>query len=85
MEDQDNETIIAADTISLLESRLRRLELLISGSTFSADEPTPSPPTSPQDTITSRLYALEKEFKSLTSKSPVVQQLLNLCNAILPS
>jgi hypothetical protein len=85
MEDQDNETIIAADTISLLESRLRRLELLISGSTSSADEPTPSPPTSPQDTITSRLNALEKEFKSLTSKSPVVQQLLNLCNATLPS
>jgi hypothetical protein len=85
MEDQDNETIIAADTISLLESRLRRLELLISGSTSSADEPTPSPPTSPHDTITSRLNALEKEFKSLTSKSPVVQQLLNLCNATLPS
>ena len=82
MEDQDNETVIAADTISLLESRLRKLELLIAGTTSTADELTPSPPTSPQDTITFRLNTLEKEFQSLTSKSPVVQQLLDLCTAM---
>ena len=77
----DNINTTAAATIELLESRLRRIEFLLTGDTNWAGEPlrlSPPPPVA-KESVTARLAALEYDLKRLAAQAPVVQDVLELC------
>ncbi|KAM5442326.1 hypothetical protein MferCBS31731_002701 [Microsporum ferrugineum] len=70
----------AADTIELLETRLRRIEFLLTGQTNWASEPEQlsEPPASVRDTVSARLAELEHGLKRLSARVPAVQDVLKL-------
>ncbi|EEQ28818.1 hypothetical protein McanMca71_001112 [Microsporum canis] len=70
----------AADTIELLETRLRRVEFLLTGQTNWASEPEQlsEPPASVRDTVSARLAELEHGLKRLSARVPAVQDVLKL-------
>ena len=62
-----------------LETRLRNLEFLLSGSTNDFGQPISAPkPSSRVDTITARLEKLEKQLRRLSEQSTLVQEVLML-------
>lgn len=80
----DHNTAPAAETITLLENRLRRLEFALTGDASSAGDPTRPSATSAQgkaSTVAARLGALEEQLRRLKSDSPVVGQVLELCES----
>lgn len=85
MDSQDNTTSTAADTIELLESRLRRLEYFLTGETNWSGEPTglSAAPTSTDECVSARLVGLEYELKRLGNKVPAVNDVLKLCEFIV--
>jgi hypothetical protein len=69
----------ALTTLTLLESRLQRLEFLLSGSADSNGIPeVMTRPAKSDDTIASRLKALEEDLTQLTANSTLVQDMLRL-------
>ena len=71
----------ALTTLTLLEARLSRLELLLS-SYSQHDETTNSTPlksTAIDNTVAARLQKLENDFNRLTTRSVVVRDILRLC------
>ncbi|KAI2077029.1 hypothetical protein LOZ37_002957 [Ophidiomyces ophidiicola] len=78
--DLDTLTSTAADTISLLETRLRRVEYLLTGRTSWSGEPerVAAPPASAAETVAARLAGLERELKVLSAQAPAVQDVLKL-------
>jgi len=73
----DTEEATAADTIDLLETRLRRLEYALSGNTpWTGDSAVDEQARGA--TITTRLAALETDLKKLSGRSGVVQDVLKL-------
>lgn len=79
----DTVTSTAADTIELLETRLRRLEYLLTGNASWSGEPIPvSPGPVPQkESVSSRLAALEHGLRGLGAKVPAVKDVLRLCTS----
>ncbi|KAL1957732.1 hypothetical protein VTO42DRAFT_5575 [Malbranchea cinnamomea] len=77
---EDTVTSTAADTIELLEARLRRLEYLLTGnSSWSGEAVRVSSTRTPQkDSVTSRLAVLEHDLKGLSAKVPAVRDVLRL-------
>lgn len=71
----------AADTIDLLESRLRRIEFVLSGDSSWTGEPVQATAVG-KETITARLSALEQDLKKLSYKSTAVQDVLKLCRSL---
>lgn len=71
----------AADTIELLETRLRRIEFLLTGQTNWAGEPEQAsePPASVRETVSARLAELEHGLRRLSARVPAVQDVLKLC------
>lgn len=71
----------AAQTLTLLESRLHRLEYLISGQTSlsptTSDTALPSPHEKHQ-AFSQRLSNLEHDLQTLAKKSPLVNEVLQL-------
>lgn len=81
-------TNTAADTIELLETRLRRIEFLLTGQTNWAGEPEQAaePPASVRETVSARLAELEHGLRRLSARVPAVQDVLKLCTpAICPT
>ncbi|KAI1922767.1 hypothetical protein LOZ58_001996 [Ophidiomyces ophidiicola] len=78
--DLDTLTSTAADTISLLETRLRRVEYLLTGRTSWSGEPerVSAPPAAAAETVAARLAGLERELKVLSAQAPAVQDVLKL-------
>lgn len=81
---RDTVTSTATETLELLESRLRRIEYLLTGKTNWAGEPERVSSTSPENTnndepVTSRLAELERDLKQLSSTVPAVRDVLTLC------
>ncbi|EEP78826.1 predicted protein [Uncinocarpus reesii 1704] len=76
----DTITSTAADTIELLETRLRRIEYLLTGGTSWTGEPErlPGPPASARESVAARLAGLERELRVLSTKVPAVQDVLKL-------
>ena len=74
-------TSTATETLELLESRLRRIEYLLSGKTNWAGEPerVSSPASTNDASVTARLAELERDLRRLSSKVPAVQDVLTLC------
>ena len=69
----------AHTTLALLESRLHRLEFLLSGSAdFNGIPEATTRPVKSDDTIASRLKALEDDLTRLTANSTLVQDMLRL-------
>lgn len=64
---------IAAETIDLLEARLRRIEYAVRGRVDELRMPSSGP------TAAKRLMDLEQALYQLASKSRVIQDLLRLC------
>ncbi len=77
----DNITTAAAATIQLLESRLRRVEFLLTGDTSWTGEPIRlSPPlVAAKESVAAHLASLEYDLKRLAAQVPVVQDVLGLC------
>ncbi|EGD93215.1 nuclear distribution protein RO10 [Trichophyton tonsurans CBS 112818] len=73
-------TNTAADTIELLETRLRRIEFLLTGQTNWAGEPEQAaePPASVRETVSARLAELEHGLRRLSARVPAVQDVLKL-------
>ncbi|EFR01432.1 hypothetical protein MGYG_04439 [Nannizzia gypsea CBS 118893] len=73
-------TSTAADTIELLETRLRRIEFLLTGQTNWAGEPEQAsePPASVRETVSARLAELEHGLRRLSVRVPAVQDVLKL-------
>ena len=70
----------ALQTLSMLETRLRRLEFLIDGTTSL----TPAEALTPHDgdkktTISARMSSVEEDLRRLEAKSPLVERILKLC------
>src|SRR5262245_36481008 len=78
-------TTTAAATIELLESRLRRIEFLLTGDTSWTGEPIrlSPPPEAAKESVMGRLAALEYDLKRLAAQVPVVQEVLELCMFLL--
>ena len=74
-------TSTAADTIELLETRLRRLEYLLTGNASWSGEPVPvsQTRTAQKDSVSTRLAALEQGLKELSAEVPAVKDVLRLC------
>lgn len=69
----------ALTTLTLLESRLHRLEFLLSSSTDTNGVPkVTTPPVKNNDTIASRLNSLEDDLTKLAANSTLVQDMLRL-------
>ena len=73
----------AAQTLTLLESRLRRLEYLVSGHaslspTTTISDTTPPSPAQKQQAVSQRLSNLEHDLQTLAKKSPLVNEVLQL-------
>lgn len=77
---EDDITSTAAATIELLESRLRRIEFLLTGDASWTGEPTwlSPPPVVAKESVTARLAALEYDLKRLAAQVPPVQDVLEL-------
>ncbi|OAX78592.1 hypothetical protein ACJ72_07098, partial [Emergomyces africanus] len=75
-------TETAADTIELLESRLRRIEYLLTGEASWTGEPpritTATGVGGGEKPATTRLAELEYELKTLANKVPAVRDVLGL-------
>ncbi|DAA77218.1 TPA_exp: Uncharacterized protein A8136_6478 [Trichophyton benhamiae CBS 112371] len=73
-------TNTAADTLELLETRLRRIEFLLTGQTNWAGEPEQAsePPASVRETVSARLAELEHGLRRLSARVPAVQDVLKL-------
>lgn len=76
MEDESRLDQITLSTLSLLESRLQRLEHLVCGRE-------PAPFRGHGDSALQRLQRLERRFSSLTSGHRVYGELLNICTSAL--
>lgn len=74
----DPEDVIASDTIDLLETRLRRLEYVLSGNAYSSSD-APVEAYTKENTVTTRLGTLESDLRKLSNKSSLVQDVLKLC------
>jgi hypothetical protein len=89
LQEADKDTPL--ETLSLLESRLHKLEFFIDSRITTSqrshlDEPLPhkaiaKPPTRDQ-TALARLHRLEDSLASLAAKSPVVADILELCKSL---
>ena len=78
----DTVTPAAADTIELLETRLRRIEYLLTGdSSWSGEsvDVSTEKTISQKDSVTARLASLENELNRLSGKVPAVRDMLRLC------
>lgn len=76
----DTSTSLAADTVELLETRLRRLEFLLTGDISWTGEVVGLNPVSVlDDTVSARMEALENELLKLMAKVPAVKDVLNIC------
>lgn len=71
----------AADTIKLLETRLRRLEFTLTGDASSTGDPSRAPQVvaGKGNTAKERLDTLERELKKLCRDVPAVRDILELC------
>ncbi|WEW55926.1 hypothetical protein PRK78_001361 [Emydomyces testavorans] len=69
-----------ADTIEPLQTRLRRIEYLLTGQTTWTGEPEglSAPPASVRETVTARLAELEHDLRVLSTQVPAVQDMLKL-------
>lgn len=85
-EPNDTVTPTAADTIELLETRLRRIEYLLTGdSSWSGESVGVSQtPVPPKESVTSRLASLENVLRELSGKVPAVRDMLRLCTSLAP-
>ncbi len=73
------EDISALTTLTNLETRLRNLEFLFSGTTDDFGEPVPAPkPSARGDTIAARLEKLNKQLRRLSEQSTLVREVLVL-------
>lgn len=78
----DASTSLAADTVELLETRLRRLEFMLTGDISWTGEVVGLNPVSVlDDTVSARMEALENELLKLMAKVPAVKDVLNICMA----
>jgi hypothetical protein len=69
----------ALSTLSNLESRLQRVEFLLSGSTDHFGQPLPATkPVSADDTVAARLEKMEKQLQKLSDSSALVRSVLEL-------
>ncbi|EAS31317.3 nuclear distribution protein RO10 [Coccidioides immitis RS] len=70
----------AAETVDLLETRLCRIEFLLTGRATWTGKPErlPAPPASAWESVAARLAELEHGLKVLSSKVPAVQDVLKL-------
>ncbi|KAI9820056.1 MAG: hypothetical protein M1826_001046 [Phylliscum demangeonii] len=74
---------LALETIALLESRLRRLQYLVTGQGGTEEQSTPAAAaptttTPPEKTVIARVAQLERELDRLCTKSPALQEILQL-------
>lgn len=83
MEITQNDT--ALKTIELLESRLRRVQFLITGDTVTDGEMQRIAGAGKAECVTTRLRALEDQLMSLSAASRVAQDILHLCQMNLLS
>ncbi|KAK5170538.1 uncharacterized protein LTR77_005126 [Saxophila tyrrhenica] len=67
---------VSADTLSLLETRLQRLDYLLNGDTGPSEETTTS--RQHHGSAAARLRVLERSLQSLATKSPTVNEILFL-------
>ncbi|KAI5303118.1 hypothetical protein KEM56_007891 [Ascosphaera pollenicola] len=76
---QDSAAVLAADTIELLETRLKRLEYLLTGDvSWTGEVGGISHPTSSNETVSARLENVENEIFKLMAKVPAVREILTL-------
>lgn len=77
---QDSAAVLAADTIELLESRLKRLEYLLTGDvSWNGEARGISHPNNANETVSARLENVENEIFKLMAKVPAVREILTLC------
>lgn len=70
---------VAGATIELLEARLQRLTYLLTGDASWTGTPTaPAKPASLDDTVSRRLFRLEKDLENLSRNIPAVRDVLQL-------
>ncbi|KAK4561362.1 hypothetical protein LTR86_004679 [Recurvomyces mirabilis] len=67
----------AAETLALLEERLRRVDYILNGSNITRDNPAEEA-SEKTGTATQRLHHLERALAQLTQRSPAVAQVLAL-------
>ncbi|KAI5290492.1 hypothetical protein KEM54_001382 [Ascosphaera aggregata] len=76
---RDSATVLAVDTIELLETRLKRLEYLLTGDvSWSGKARGVTYPNSINETVTARLKNVESELFKLMARVPAVREILAL-------
>jgi hypothetical protein len=82
---EDAVSTTAADTLEFLETRLRRIEFLLTGSSSWSGESVSlsRPPVPAKDSATARLASLEHDLRRLSSSVPVVRDVMRLCTLFL--
>lgn len=86
----DYSTETAADTIELLETRLRRLEYVLTGEStglpldYSERAMKQGSGPSAPDSVATRLAALEEGLRRLVHKAPAVRDVIGLCKSGRP-
>lgn len=70
---------VASATIELLESRLRRLSYLLTGDSHWTGEPSlPLKPDNLDETVSRRLFRLEKDLERLSRNIPAIYDVIQL-------
>ncbi|KAI5284426.1 hypothetical protein KEM52_002919 [Ascosphaera acerosa] len=77
--------LLAAETVELLDARLRRLEYLLTGDvTFAGEARGISRPANPAETAAVRLRKIEAELRGLAARIPAVRDLLRISPTSAP-